>query len=414
MRAFIEKIFAVAMLFYMTGAVFPYLESYAESRAVPARVGLAVAFYAIAAGFILLRWHTVLLRTWDCKWLVALALLAVVSSAWSQDSVKTVKYGLLYFAATLYGIYFGSRYSPREQLRLLGWACGLTVLASFMVVILLPKYGLDHGSFLGSWQGAFLQKNILARSMVLSVLVFYFLRQSIPNWVRWLGMGTSLALLVLSRSVTGSLVLTATLILVFLSRVLVRVLRERHTFSIPTLAMGSVLAAGAAFGVLQYVPDLLRLFGRDTTLTGRVGLWKAVLPSITKHLWLGYGFEAFWTGLKGESFWVISQIDWIPLHGHNFFVDLMLYLGVTGVAVFLIGYIGLWRRAVQISTRVDRPLTLWLLAYLVFMLVCNLDESCLKHPYTIFWVLYTSTAVTISMCATASRGAQTSAATYEY
>src|SRR5208282_4237122 len=125
----IEKVFNVAMLFYMTGAVFPSIVGFAASRSVPAEAGLQVAFYTATACFIALRWRMFLRGAWNAKWIVALAVVMVASSAWSQEPTLTLKSSLLFLAATLYGVYFGSRYTVQDQLRLVGWACVLMILS---------------------------------------------------------------------------------------------------------------------------------------------------------------------------------------------------------------------------------------------------------------------------------------------
>jgi len=357
---------------------------------------LQVAIFTTVACLVTLRWRSILRGALNAKWIVALALVAVTSSAWSQYPLVTLKTSLFFVAATLYGVYFGTRYTLPDQMRLIGWTCTLVVISSFLVVLFLPKYGLDHRGFFGAWQGAFLQKNVLARAMVLSVLVFHYLPLAVPKWIRWLGMGGSLCLLALSRSVSGPLVLVAIIVVVFLNQLLNKLLRLRFTFSIPILTVGSIVSAGTALVLAAKTPDILRLLGRDSTLTGRTYLWEAILRSIAKRPWLGYGFDAFWTNLRGESLAVSAQVGWVPLHAHDFFLDLTLYLGLIGLAVFVCGYILLCRRALQITRRFPGPEPVWLFAYLILMVACNFDESSLQMPFYIFWVLYAATAVNLA------------------
>ena len=95
-----------------------------------------------------------------------------------KTQFSTLRRSLVLLATTVYGIYFGGRFTIPEQLRLLSWTFALVVFSSLFMVILLPQYGVDHGVFFGAWQGAFPQKNMLARAMVLAALVFYFVRPS--------------------------------------------------------------------------------------------------------------------------------------------------------------------------------------------------------------------------------------------
>ena len=64
-----------------------------------------------------------------------------------------------------------------------------------------------------------------------------------------------------------------------------------------------VLVAGASMVCvgLQFLPRVLGALGRNATLSGRTGIWSLLLGSIAKRPLLGYGYYAFWQGLKGES-----------------------------------------------------------------------------------------------------------------
>jgi O-antigen ligase len=136
--------------------------------------------------------------------------------------------------------------------------------------------------------------------------------------------------------------------------------------------------------------------GRNTTLTGRTDLWGATVASILQRPWLGYGFNAFWEGMQGASYSVITTVGWYVRHSHNGFIDLSLDLGMLGLATFVTGYLVLSKRALQICRRVPGPASYWFCAFLCFMLLYNLDESSILVQNNIFWIVYTSTAVNIS------------------
>jgi len=136
---------------------------------------------------------------------------------------------------------------------------------------------------------------------------------------------------------------------------------------------------------------------RDSTLTGRTDIWSAVLLSISKRPLLGYGFDAFWLGMKGESANVLLSVRWPALHGHNGFLDLWLDLGAAGVVTFMGGYVLLCRRALRVLRSSTDWAPVWLCIYLAFTLLYNLTESALVRENTIFWVLFTSTAVNLSL-----------------
>lgn len=392
----VEKIFTVMMLFYATAAVLPQVlgagTGLSRSEGSPLALAVQTALYSAAFFFIVLGWRSFLHWTWGVKWIVALSLLAVASVAWSQDPVFTLRRSIVLIATTAFGIYFGNRYTLAEQLRLLAWTCALVVLSCFVYGVFLPEYGIDHVIHPGDWQGAFIQKNSLARAMVLSILVFYFVRPAAGGWLRWVGMTGSFALLVLSRSVTGVVVLAlATALLPLFS-----LLRRKLSILIPMGIILAALAVGVVLLLVTYGGDLLLLLHRSPTLTDRTELWQAVLMSISKHPWSGYGFNAFWMGMQGESAALMLRVGWFPKHAHNGCLDLLLDLGIVGLGTFLAGYVSLWSKVGRLLRSAAGPYPMWLCAYLAFMFIYNLTESSILVQNNLFWILYVSAASTLA------------------
>jgi O-antigen ligase len=397
MSKILEKTFTVAMLFYTTGAFLPFLTARLSgySGLGPNAVVFAIQgmFYAIAFCFIAARWQIVFQGAWNAKWILALLMIAFVSTAWSQDPMITLRRAAVLCATTAFGIYFATRFDVPDQLRLLAWTCGLVICASFLCAIFLPQYGIDHTFHYGDWQGAFYQKNMLARAMVLATLVFLFVRFQSGNALRWIGLAGSLTLLGLSRSVSGIIVFG----IILVSWPLYSLFRTKFTFAVPVITViFTVLAASAAIAY-QALPTLLEMMNRDEGLTGRIDLWDAVWLSISRRPWLGYGFDAFWQGMQGESANILTAIGWTPAYAHNGFLDLVLGLGFIGLAVFAIGYLALWRRALTLVSKVPGPSATWLCMYLAFMLFYNLTEGPVVSQNNITWVLYVATAVSLAL-----------------
>ena len=359
----IEKVFNVAMLFYTTGAVLAFVFSGSDGTVRDegnlTYLAIQLALYAVAFCFIAIRWRSVLRAARNATWIFALVGIAVASSAWSPDPFFTLRRSIVLLATTLYGIYFGGRFTIPEQLRLLSWTFALVVLSSLLIVVFLPQYGVGQGIFSGAWQGAFPQKNMLARAMVLAAVVFYFVKPSPFGWIRRIGILLSICLLVASRSVTGVIVL----ILMIAALQLHRLARSQITFLIPVMIGIGTLGTALAFLIYARQSDLLALVGRSPTLTGRTDLWKAVLAAVLRHPWLGYGFNTFWEGMQGESYSVLLRVGWYVRHSHNGFLDLSLDLGLVGLATFVAGYLVLSKRALQTARRLPGSASYWLCAF---------------------------------------------------
>jgi O-antigen ligase len=387
-----EKIFAVLMLLYMTGAILPFIGGQ-ESSTIASNVEVAVQLplYTLSFLLIALHWPAFLRSAWKTKWILTMTVLAVASTAWSQVPIFTLRRSLILVATTAFGIYFGARFGVYEQLRILAYVMGVVICASFFFAVFLPQYGIDHTLHTGSWQGVFAQKNSLGRIAVLSVIVFLFVQLRSGRWRGLVGIGGALVLLALSRSATAVIVLG---LAVGMMAVL-RLFRTRFTFAIPVLALGGMILSLAIFsGRLGFV-NLLHFLHRDPGMTGRTSLWGAVMTAIAARPWFGYGFEAFWLGMRGASGALVQQLHWSPPHSHNGFLDLMLELGVFGPILFTIGYLLLWRRALRFLRRDQSRVSVWICTYLFFILVYNFSERTILDQNSIFWVLYTSTAVNL-------------------
>jgi exopolysaccharide production protein ExoQ len=109
-----------------------------------------------------------------------------------------------------------------------------------------------------------------------------------------------------------------------------------------------------------------------------------VLDSIAKQPMLGYGYQAFWLGLEGESYRVILAVSWMLAQAQNGFLDIMLENGAAGLAIVLLVFGFAFRDAVVCLLRSRDTTQLraveWYLIIVILTLVYNLDESFLFDP----------------------------------
>jgi O-antigen ligase len=110
--------------------------------------------------------------------------------------------------------------------------------------------------------------------------------------------------------------------------------------------IGFLIAAPAAYVALAAFDTtpaelLTSAAGRDSTLTGRTGLWQDLLDNGAKKPVLGVGFGAFWVGPIGYAMyplenWSRTTPGWRPKQGHNGYLDVYVELGDVGVILLLI------------------------------------------------------------------------------
>lgn len=76
--------------------------------------------------------------------------------------------------------------------------------------------------------------------------------------------------------------------------------------------------------------NLVESLGRNPTLTGRTGIWTAVLSSAGNHL-VGTGFETFWLGNRLEKVWELTAPG--IQEAHNGYLEVYLNLGWVGITL---------------------------------------------------------------------------------
>jgi len=79
---------------------------------------------------------------------------------------------------------------------------------------------------------------------------------------------------------------------------------------------------------------VLPTLGRDSTLTGRSALWQQLLRMSSERPFFGVGFESFWLGPRLDKMW--SLFSFHPNEAHNGYLEILLNLGWTGVALLAV------------------------------------------------------------------------------
>jgi O-antigen ligase len=153
---------------------------------------------------------------------------------------------------------------------------------------------------------------------------------------------------------------------------------------------GLLLSVGiftASVGVL-FLPQLLSALGRNATLSGRTEIWNLVLVSIGKRPLLGYGFYAFWLGLRGESARLIVGTNWVFGYAHNGILEIWLQLGLVGVGLFVLTLFQAARNAWTCLRAGCPPGFQWYIGLIALTFLYNVDESTVLWPIDLLSILY--------------------------
>ncbi|AOY79879.1 O-antigen ligase [Moorena producens JHB] len=398
--AFFEPIFTTVSLVLYSGGVLTVILSGGRSEgdviqefdSSLSRL-LFVLIYLVTFLLLTLRWKKVLYVLSKDRWLSLLVGIAVVSVFWSSEPTTTINRAVALIGTTLFGVYLASRYTMKEQLEMLGWAFGVAILLSFLFILALPKYGIMGGVHAGTWRGIYVHKNVLGKVMVPSAVVFLLLaiRGKKNNLLLWGGFGFAVILLLFTTSKTA----LVSLIIMLFSLYLYRMLRWRYYLLIPAIFAMTTFGGSVLIWLLDNADALLGAIGKDATLTGRTKLWPFVLDMIEKQPWFGYGYGSFWNGLNGESAYVWRAVLWPAPNAHNGLLDLWLALGILGVLIYLIGFSFSLLRAIAWLRVSKTSENLWPLLFLTYTVLANITETSVMIQNNIFWVLYTSVALSV-------------------
>ncbi len=352
--------------------------------------------YVISASLLLLRWKKFLIFSTRGTFIWVMVLIALASYFWSDFPDRTLKSCIGLIGTTLFGIYLGSRYTLKEQLKLLVWAYGIIGVFSLVFAIALPRYGVEQAVHAGAWRGIYNHKNLLGRGMTMGGVIFALSPSLFEKKDRWLcrtALGLACILLVMAKS--SSSLINFTLLMISLTAY--RILRFRFLLLIPAFLATVTLSATIVEIYTANAEELLGLIGKDPSLTGRTDIWAWVGEMIDKRPWLGYGYTAFWQGLDGESAYVIRAARWPVPYSHNGILDLWLDIGLLGVSAYLLGFGINFLKAIFLA-RFSLDLDgLWPLIFLTYLILTNASEGGILAQNNIFWVLYTALSLSMTM-----------------
>jgi exopolysaccharide production protein ExoQ len=405
----LEKGFVIIALLFFADAIVPIVNEIYGIKLIfgeSDRIALVISSLIYIITFFLIISYTkdILTLIKREKFIACLVGIAILSTLWSDLPDITFRRGIVLFGTTLFGLYLAVRYTLKEQLRLLAIMLGIAATLSLLFAIFLPSYGITgeiyeitpqgiriaSEIYEGTWKGIFFHKNVLGRLMVLSVLVFAMLNIEETKYriIKWAMLGLSLSLLILSESKSSLVIFGIILILFTFYKSLqwhINIRLSLYCF----YAIAVIFMVVWSLGNTKYIFNIV---DRDITLSGRSDLWEAVLIMIRKRPFLGYGYNAFWLGLKGKSAVLWKLVGWQATHSHNGLLDLWLDLGIFGVVLFILAFFQAFCNAIRKIGSADSMEVFWPLFYLTFMLLFNLTESSILQQNSIFWVLFVATS----------------------
>lgn len=342
--------------------------------------------------------------------LVGLLLVTAASVTWTIDQGLTFRRVIAIGMTSLFGVYFASRYSWKELLRIVAAVTFVLGLMSVFVSLTMPEFGRDFVTHGGAWRGMWGEKNTMGAHMARGTFIFGFLAIVDGRYRRfWIvGLVLCLALVLLSTSKTS-----------LLGTVLgfgvlgIAAWMKRGPLQTISLTWIGVTMGGAIILVLVLDPAaFLNLLGRDATLTGRTDIWEQLTYAIRQNFWLGYGYGSFWSEGSYAAYIVREVLQWPAPTAHNGWLEIWLGVGLIGLVMFLVNFLFTVWRAVK------RAFVGWsgvfAVGYLAQFLLFSISESIILQQNAITWVMYMSVATRLVLDVQAAKTAdwQTARETY--
>jgi exopolysaccharide production protein ExoQ len=385
-----ERTFVVIALTFFTGG-------FSASRLIPNPIIQIIRYLILFGAFILviMRWKTGLkIAVQDCFFWI-LTIIILFSFLWSDHEKITLLNNREVLQMSFFGLYFATRYSLKEQIKLIALTFFIGAILSIILALAIPSLGQHGKDHPGAWKGIYDYKNTFGSMMVLSSLAFFLLPvKKSGELFKWTGFGLSLLCILLSTSKTSLVVFV-----LLLSTVLFyRNFRWQGKITILILDITILISGCVATVMLSNWVAILTGLGRDPTLTGRTPMWGVMISRLMERPWLGYGRGSFWapgSQFAREAGRAISA-SFVPPHGHNGFIDLALDVGLIGLCLFLISFSIAFTRALKRAYATQNPEDIWPLAFLIFLAMNNMTESFLLRLANVYWVLYITAAFSVA------------------
>lgn len=360
---------------------------------------------------ILLGW-TVLARrafSWgqlfrDNRWAALLLFLMGASILWSDYSFTSFKRYIKVVGSLTMVLVILTDAQPYTALRTVLRTClYLHLPLSIVCIKYFRTIGIEY-SYLGTshfWQGIATSKNTMGQVAMLGVA--YFAWDLVQNWkIRgWRHLNTLYLLLsiyllkgsnhgVSKTSILVALLAASILFILYLNRERPAAL-HRFTrlalFGGMSLVVFIVTHSIVAFDDDSFLGTIVKLFGRDITLTDRLYIWQDVYRAASGNPLFGVGYGGFWIGRQANIPW--NTHTWILGQAHSGYVDTYLQLGIAGWVILTGIILATYRRLVAALTT-DFNFAAWRLTLFLVVLFVNITETTLLRGDHHLWFIFTA------------------------
>lgn len=307
--------------------------------------------------------------------LLCIAGLALLSVLWSADPVRTLRRGTALTECILFGLFLYRTDGLDRTIARIGQVCVAMAVLSLLAYLLAPSIGRETAlGYERAMRGVFPQKNSMSECMLLGLCCYGYRTLTAWRWHDAAAIGVLGLCLLLGRGASA----LAVAAVIGLMAAYMRLERK------PILRVGLAFLLGwsavvLCVALLWFPQELFALLGRDASLTGRVPLWQAIWPEIARAPVLGYGYAGFWSATSPTVQMIWRYAGWPAPDAHSSVLDILLQLGIVGLALYAWSFIALFSRA-RVSWRTGFVAARFSILYGTAFLLIGLDEGAIAIP----------------------------------
>jgi O-antigen ligase len=318
----------------------------------------------------------------------------VLSIAWSDEpdiSARRVG-GLILGVAFAY--YVASRFSIQRVVLLLAKCFMIIAILSYAAVFFSPETATMGATFDYAWRGVYPTKNVLGQAAVVALLTHIYavtvlrrerLLQSVFV-VLW-------SYLLFQSDSSTAFIAVFTLAISVLPILTIKTWGRDYLVALHGLAIIFFVAATLLY---LNIEDVLSLFHKDLTLTGRTALWSFLLPIIEKRPLFGYGYGGFWNVDNPLAAFIWESLGWQQSQAHNGALELLLQIGIFGTALVFWLVARTLLDALKLLRSKGLPHADYCCFFIIFLVVSSATEYMFLRANDIYWILFTILAIAVA------------------
>jgi exopolysaccharide production protein ExoQ len=121
-------------------------------------------------------------------------------------------------------------------------------------------------------------------------------------------------------------------------------------------------------------------------MTGRAGIFEALYPVLWKRPIFGFGYQAFWLGMRGESANVFLNTG--TANAENGILQMWLELGAIGTGVMVLLLLRSFWSGMICLAHTPSKFVRWNCSIIFLSLLSAINGDKFMYPDTIEWVLF--------------------------